>query len=423
MRPSKLGGRLTPPPSKSHSLRALLFGALADGKSYLNGILDSPDALAMIRACEAFGAEFHRQGQTTTVKGVGGKIAHSSGPIDVGNSGIVLRFCAAIASLSSSPFTFDGDTSLRRRPMQPLLQALEQLGATTHSREGFAPICLRGPIVGDRVEVEGWDSQFVSALLIAGIYRSTPLNIHVKSPGEIPWIKMTLRWLDFLGVRCDFTEDFTYFRVTPPTVVKGFEYSVPADLSSATYPVAAALMTGSSLCLEGIDLDDQQGDRAFFDALLEMGAKLQYNPVNRRLKVEAGPLLTGGTVDVNVCIDALPLLAVMGTQMQNPLRLINAAVARHKESDRLHAIRAELEKLGAKVTEGESWLEIFPSRLRGGEVISYGDHRIVLSLAVAGMAAEGTTRIADTGCIAKTYPNFVGDLKRVGAEISEEDES
>lgn len=373
------------PPSKSHSMRALLFGAMADGESRIENLLDSPDVRAMIKACEALGAELHWENKVLVMHG--GRPSDRDRTINAANSGQVLRFIGALAALSSSQTIITGDQSVLKRPLKPLISALEQLGGCASG----PPLCVRGPIQPGTARLSGEDSQPVSALLMATPFLDGPTELIVDNPGEQSWIDLTLSWLQRLGFSVTH-ENYSHYRIEPGRH-SGFSYRVPADFSSAAYPLVAALLTGREITLKGLDFDDVQGDKRLFSVLEEMGTPLR-----------------GIEIDLNEMIDMVTLLAVIGCCAEGTTRLYNGAIARKKECDRIAAICCELKKMGAKIEEREDGLVVSQSRLRGARVKSYGDHRMAMALHIAGMVAEGETEIEGKECVNKSYPNFFEEI-------------
>jgi len=416
---SEINGQIEVPPSKSHTLRAILFAAMAKGKSVIRNYLPSPDALAMIAACRLFGADIQVFDQHLEIKGIEGNIRFTEDVIQAGNSGIVLRFIAALASLSSTYTVITGDQSIRhQRPMQPLLDALTQLGAFAVSArgDGFAPVLLRGPWQISTVTVVGEDSQPVSALLIAAAFRKQPTEIYVTKPGEQAWVLLTLDWFEKLGISYE-NHEFEKFYIHGSAHYEGFEYTVPADLSSVAYPIAAALITNSELQLNNIDMHDIQGDKVLIYELQKMGANIDIDYDEHKLTIKQNSKLQGKEIDINTFIDGVTILAVLGCYAEGETRIINAAVARQKECDRLQAITSELRKMGADIIENVDNLVVRHSALKGADLFSYNDHRMVMSLSVAALGASGDSKIGPVECVSKTYPNFAHTFKKAGAKI------
>lgn len=420
--PSCVRGRIAIPSSKSQSLRALLLAALARGTSRLYGVLDSPDAHAMRVACEALGARYEEAEDHLIVHGIGGQVVGASNVIDAGNSGLVLRFIPAMAALGEQPIVVTGDHSIREnRPVHELLQALEQLGVHAEStrRNGYAPLIVQGPLHSGTVHLRGQDSQPVSALLMMAACAEGHFEIKVSQPGERPWVDLTLSWLERLGIDCS-VDNYEHYVVNGRGGWDGFTYHVPGDLSSCAFPAAAAVLTGSELILDNVDMSDAQGDKRLFDVMQAMGAQILPLPEKRQVLIKPAGVLQGIDVDVNDFIDAVVILSVLAAYADGTTRIHNAAVARQKECDRLAAVTQELRKMGAEITENEDGLCIQGGGgLRGAQLNSHHDHRMAMSMAVAAFAAEGNSRVDNTLCVAKTYPRFVEDFRSLGAGIEE----
>jgi len=406
-------GKIAIPPSKSHSLRAILFAMLGFGVSRIHNVLDSPDINAMLDAISLFGAKVERDGTSLSIEG---HFDLAKDTIDAGNSGQVLRFIGAIAALLPSYTMITGDASIRgRRPVKPLLTALRSLGALAESArgDGFAPITVKGPIHPGTTRLCGEDSQPVSGLLIATSFLDGSSEILVESPGETPWIDLTLDWIRRLGGTVTH-ENYSKYHVKGGLSYSGFSYTVPGDFSTAAYPIAAALITKSHLELTGLKPDDVQGDKELITILQSMGARIHWD--EERLIVEPSEL-KGLFIDINTCIDALPILAVIGCFAEDVTTLYNGKIAREKESDRISAICTELKKMGANIKEEPDGLVVQTSTLAGSELDSYRDHRIALSLAVAALGAKTPSIIHGVECANKTYPSFAKDFTAIGANI------
>lgn len=418
---SSLTGEITIPSSKSHTLRAILFGALGRGISIIHNYLPSSDAYAMIEACRLLGSTIEVTPHKIEIVGLNGVIQNCEDVIQAGNSGIVLRFCAAIAALAARPIVITGDHSIRhQRPMRPLLEGLVQLGVSAVSTrgDGYAPIIIQGPLAPGKTVVYGEDSQPISALLIAAAFAQGPTEIVVKNPGEKPWIDLTLDWFKRLGIVCQ-NHNYEHYRIQGNSRYEGFEYTVPGDFSSAAFPIAAAIVTGSELTVNNIDMGDSQGDKELIAILQQMGAIITIDVLGKKLVVKKGSTLKGLKIDLNRCIDAITILAVVACFAEGQTIIHNAAIAKQKECNRIQCIAAELRKMGASITATDDGLIIQKSALTGASVHSYHDHRMVMSLAVAGLGAQGMTTVGPTACVAKTFPTFVRDFAALGAHIRE----
>ncbi|MES2274134.1 MAG: 3-phosphoshikimate 1-carboxyvinyltransferase [Chlamydiota bacterium] len=413
--PGHLKGTLLIPPSKSHTLRALLFALMAKGKSRIQNPLSSPDTSAMIDAICCLGGKVDRERDVLIVHGVAGRLKPAENVIDCGNSGQVLRFIGALSSLLSTYTIFTGDPSIRHnRLVQPLLDALQQLGAFAASSklDGYAPIIIRGPLQGGAAILNGEDSQPISGLLILGAF--TPLKLNVLHPGEQPWIALTLSWFDRLGIPY-VNHNFERYEMKGGAKLDAFDYIVPGDFSSAAFPIGAALITHSELTLQSLDLKDSQGDKAILSVLEKMGARFEID--QNRLTVKKTARLKGIRIDINDFIDALPILAVIACFAEGTTEIVNAAIARKKESDRIRGVAVELRKMGASIEEKPDGLIIHGSPLNGAHLETYHDHRLVMALSVAALGAIGSSSVNGFEGCAKTWSTFLADFQTIGAHI------
>ncbi len=419
IKPSTLSGTLTVPPSKSHTLRAILFGLMGKGKTTIHHYLHSPDTEAMLHAIRQLGAKVSVAEDKIEIQGVGGNLLPSDDVIQCGNSGQVLRFIGALAALLPTYTVLTGDHSIRHnRPVKPLLSALEQLGAFSASmrQDGYAPIIVRGPMTKRHATLSGEDSQPVSALLIAASFLPYSTTLTVTNPGEKPWIDLTLEWLKKLGMQV-VNYNYERYEIAGHGAYDGFEITIPGDFSSASYPIAAALVTETEITLNNVDMNDVQGDKKLIEILVRMGAQIETDPVRKTLTVKRGKRLQGMQIDLNDCIDMITIVPVIACFAEGETVIVNAAIARKKESDRIHAIAVELKKMGAQIEEREDGLRIIPSKLKGATVSCYSDHRMALALSIAAFAAEGESVIEGVECITKTYPTFQRDFQALGGSI------
>lgn len=399
---SRLSGKLTLPPSKSHTMRSLMLAAQIKGSSTIRNALPSPDTKRMIQALAALGVPT-KQGDPLTVEG---GLNLEPVRIDVGNSGLAFRFITSLAALGNQKVEVTGDHSIQtRRPIQPLISAIQQLGGKAEFKKGV--VHIEGPIRAGKAQLDGSASQPVSALLMTTPFLDGETILTVENPGEKPFIDLTINWLKKLGIQIEH-EDYKTYRIQGGYTPDAFDVTIPSDWSSAAFPIVAALVTRSPLQIEGLDPNDSQGDKKIVDWL---SAHITGN-----LFVTPGEI-QGGILDVNDCIDAVPILAVLGCFASYPLHLVNAKIARFKESDRLHAITLELRKMGALILEFEDSLTIYPSKLHAATVESHADHRIAMALAVAALTCEGETEILGASCIEKSFPHFAETFRSIGAQI------
>ena len=410
---SRLQGEIFVPASKSHTIRAVAMAAMAHGTSVLSNPLISDDARSAIAAAREMGASVE-MGNEWIIRGVGGIPGKNCRHIDTGNSGTSLRIFTALCALGGHPISFDGDHSIRQRPMMPLLSALENLGVhVIESTGGKCPFTISGPMVGGKTRVNGISSQFLTALLIACPLAPGDTEITVDSLNERPYVEITLDWLRKMNIRFE-QQGLDWFRIFGGQQYTAFERSIPADFSSATFPLCAAAITGSEVLIAGLDFNDHQGDKAVFTYFEKMGIRMKYTPEG--VLVSGGPM-HGIDIDMNATPDALPAMAVAACFASGTTRLLNVPQARLKECDRIAASVQELRKMGALVEELEDGLIIYRSQLTGCEVHGYEDHRMVMALAIAGMAARGITTVDTAESASVTYPSFLRDMQALGGNL------
>jgi 3-phosphoshikimate 1-carboxyvinyltransferase len=441
--PSKLGGHVLIPGSKSHTIRALLIASFADGTSRITNYLDSADTRSCIDACRAFGADIAVEDDVLLVRGLKKDLLHARGAdidIDVGNSGTTLYLAAGFAALFNRTVRFTGDEQIRRRPFAPLLDSLTDLGAETNSvlGNGRAPAEVRGPLRGGETAIECPTSQYLSSLLLCAplikgdkkVYESaTDLPktvIHVPLLYEKPYVEISLRWLFKQGASF-YRNGCERFEIPGNQEYKPFSAHIPGDFSSAAFFLCAAAVTSSEITLRGLDPEDPQGDKAVIDMLVEMGCSVKtMNEDNAGRPVilirgpdrSKGETLKAAEIDMNATPDALPVMAVTACFADGITRLTNVPQARVKETDRIAVMARELAKMGAEIEELDDGLVIRGTGLRGAAVDGHGDHRVVMALAVAALGAEGKTVISTAEAAKITVPSFFPLLESLGAKIA-----
>jgi len=418
--PSRLSGRISAPPSKSYTHRAFIIAALARGESRIKGPLLSLDTKATIEAVKRIGARVRREGDVWKVTGTGGKIVPRETVIDVMNSGTTIRLMGAVAALSPNPVRLTGDSSILQRPMGPLVQALSSLGANARceGKNGRPPVVVHGGLRGGEVEITGSvSSQFISALLIAGPLAEDDVSIRITGEARSrPYIEMTLKLLELAGVRIRHDSGLKRFRIEAGQVPEPIEMEIPGDFSSAAFPLGAAALTDSCVTVENLDMEMPQGDRRIVYLLEDFGAGVSIE--KRSVTVGGCEALNAVEVDCGDNPDLVPILAVLGSVADGHTLLTNVPHLRFKETDRLKALALGLGRFGADIRELREGLRIHGVRgLRGTRVRSFGDHRMAMAFAVAGLRAEGKTVVEEAESIPVSYPGFVDDMKRLGAKM------
>ncbi len=418
---SLLKGTAVVPASKSHTVRAVILGGLASGKSVIEAPLDSFDTRSAVEAVKALGACVEIEKDLWMVTGVEGKPCVPEDVINVGNSGTTLYMVMGTASLAAGWTVLTGDEQIRRRTAAPLMEALRGLGVETFSTRGnsMAPLIVKGPMKGGKTTVRGISSQYVSSLLMACPLAGENTEITVTELNEHPYVYMTLNWLDFLGVSVETDENLNVITVKGKQSYPSFTRKIPGDFSSATFLLCAGALAGGTITLKGLDMDDPQGDKVVIDILRRMGAgiKTAANEI-----VVSGGKLKGVDVDMNAIPDAIPMLAVCACFAEGTTVLYNVPQARLKETDRLTVMATELTKLGADVKEQPDGLIIKGTGLKSGRVCGHGDHRVVMAMTIAGFGADGPVTVDTAEAAGVTYPGFWDTMRSLGGKISEKDE-
>jgi len=418
VRPSTLSGSIAVPPSKSHTIRALLVSALAKGESVVKRPLIKGDGESAIKAALSLGAQVEIKGEDIYVKGVGGDYDKGSDFFDMGNSGTGLNLFCSAAALGSKKRRFDGDASLRSRPMKPLINALKELGAniTVESDTQDLPFVINGRLKGGHVSIDGISSQFVSSLLFSAPLAERDTHITVYNIHEQPYIGITLWWLEKQGIELEYSEDLTSYQIRGSQMYRPFDMSVPSDFSSAAFSAVGGAIGKLPVELTGLDFSDPQGDKKIFDVLASMGAQVIH--CDNSVKI-CGGNLHGAVIDLNSMPDALPALSVAASCAKGETVFTNVAQARIKETDRIAVMVKELTKMGIDARELPDGMTVQGGCLKGACVNGHNDHRVVMALAIAGMNAEGETIIDTAESAQVTYPSFAEDFGRLGADIAE----
>jgi 3-phosphoshikimate 1-carboxyvinyltransferase len=403
-----------PPGSKSITNRALVCAALADGTSTIAGALDSEDTRVMIEGLQRLGIKIESadDGRTLIVQGAGGKVPELEADLFCANSGTTIRFLTAVATLGHGAFRLDGVERMRERPIADLLEALNQLGADVRSEagNGCPPVIVHANgLSGGTATVRGdISSQFLSALLMAA--PSARSRVELQIQGELvsrPYVKMTTGVMRAFGVDVDASSDFGRFDIRAPQAYAASRYVVEPDASAASYFWAAAAITGGEVKVAGLSSSSLQGDVAFVDCLAHMGCEVRRDAGSITV---VGRPLRGIDTDMNAISDTAQTLAVAALFADGPTTIRGVAHIRHKETDRIAALAAELRKLGAEVTERDDGLTIQPAALRPATIETYHDHRMAMSFALAGLRIPGV-RINHPRCVEKTYPRYFEDLE------------
>lgn len=411
------------PSSKSHSVRALLIASLAKGRSVLKNVLMADDTAAAIEVCRNLGAKVTVGEKNAVVKGAGTPLSQVSKSINTGNSGVTTHFIMPMLGLRRSAqevVNLDCGGQMKARPIEPLIKALNLLGmtVTAKNQDDRCPLSLSGNLRGGDVEIDGANSQYLSALLLSLPLASHDSVVRVKNLRERPYVEMTARWLDEQEIDYEWkkTVNEDLFKIKGGQQYRPFNKVIPGDFSSASYLMAAAALLLGEVKILGLDFDDPQGDKELVNILKKMGADIRIE--NEEVVIRGGKKLHGLSIDCQDIPDLLPTLAVLGSQAEGETKLFNVPHARIKETDRISSMVAGLRAMGARVQEKSDGLVVQESRLLGAVVFGCDDHRTIMSLAIAGLVAQGVTTIDTAEGIKKTFPKFIETMKSLGANLS-----
>lgn len=404
---------VTVPGSKSITNRALLIAALARGDSTLEGALFSDDTTYMAQAWRSLGVPVEEELDHARfrVHGGAGTFPARTANLFVGNAGTAMRFLVAALCLGHGRFRIDGSARMRQRPIQALLDALRQLGAEVRAEygNGCPPVLIEAHgLRGGRATIDASkSSQFLSAILQVGPCTERGLEAQLIGPliAE-PYVEMTIKVMQAFGADVQRVGS-DYFRVSHREY-KGQHYWIEPDASSAHYFWAAAALCGGRVRVPGLHRASLQGDVRFADVLEQMGAEVEFG--SDFIEVRGNGVLRGIDIDMNAISDTAMTLAAVAPFASEPVRIRNVAHLRLQESDRLHAMATELNRLGVRVEETADSLTVHPGPIRPNVVETYDDHRIAMSLALIGLRVDGIG-IRNPQCVRKTFPEFFARLE------------
>ncbi len=415
---SRLKGAVIIPGSKSHTIRAIAIASLAEGQSFIRSPLSSSDTLAAVACYRSLGAVIDiSDPKLWKVIGTGGEIAAPEDIIDVDNSGTTLRIAMGSAALAQpgQTTTFTGDEQIQSRPVGPLIDSLNDLGAECVSlkNNGKVPVEITGELTGGKTSIAATTSQYLSSLLLCTPLAQEDTEIDVTLLNEPGYVQMTLDWLDKQQIEYE-NRQMCKFKIKGNQSYKAFDLPIAADFSSATFFLCAAALVADEVTLLGLDFSDSQPDKAVVDYLRAMGADIDIEPDS--VKVRAATL-KGTEIDMNATPDALPALAVTAAFAEGRTRLVNVPQARSKETDRIKCIAEELKKMKVDVEELPDGLIIRHSQPEPAELHGWADHRIVMGLSLAGLVLDGRCVIDTAEAISVTFPDYVELMTSIGAKM------
>jgi 3-phosphoshikimate 1-carboxyvinyltransferase len=414
---------MTLPGDKSISHRAALIAALASGSSEISNFSTAQDCASTLRCLQQLGISIEKSARVVRFAG-GEKLIAPQEPLDCGNSGSTMRILAGV--LAGQNFTAElvGDESLSSRPMRRIIEPLELMGAALEANEGKPPLKIRGAkrIAPITYQLPVASAQVKSAILFAALFANGRTTVIEKSPSR----DHTERLFNGFGVPVTTNADLS-ITLDGPAQFSGGAITIPGDVSSAAYFIAAAmLLPGSELTIEAVGLNPTRA--AFLSVFKSWGAEISTTNLRSERNEPVGTIdISGGlrsvpSNDARILsgamipslIDELPLLAVVGTQVPGGIQIRDAEELRLKESDRLQATANNLRAMGAEVDEFDDGIAVSgPTRLRGAAIDSYNDHRIAMAFSVAALIAEGETEIENAECVGVSFPEFFSLLNKL----------
>ncbi len=414
----KLSGQVCAPSSKSYTQRMVIAAALSHGVSKVSNPLLSDDTEATLGAVTALGAKVKTAEGCWTIEGTALKSAKE--PIDCRESGATLRFMIPVAALADGSSTLVFRGSIEKRPVEPLLASLKELGAKVRVGklgDKDAVFVEGGGIVGGETSVAGdVSSQFISGLMFACPMAEVDTEIMLTSPLEsADYVKMTEAVLVHHGIRVPAHENHIHIPANQTYTPQ--DGRVPGDFSSAAFLLAAAAITTSNVQISNLDYETVQGDKAIIGTLKHMGVNGKVCVDNVEIEGSGTPL-TPVEVDAKNIPDLVPAIAALACYAKGTSHIFGAQRLRFKESDRLQSLFAELSKMGAQIgLENDGLLIEGSNRLHGVTIDPHNDHRIAMACTIAALGAEGETTIQNAECVRKSYPQFFTHLRQIGANV------
>jgi 3-phosphoshikimate 1-carboxyvinyltransferase len=403
-----LHAKVRVPGSKSLTNRALLIASLAKGTTRLTNALFSDESCYFAKALQTLGFEIQLDAANheMTITGLGGHIPSRKSELFIGNAGTAARFLSAFLTLGNGEYRLDGDSRMRERPIQDLIEALNQLGVELEAKNNCPPVEIFAKgLPGGKTRIAGnLSSQFLSALLMVAPYARSAVEIEVITElNSKPYVDMTMAVMKDFGVEVE-RQRYERFTIQPSSYTPLSSYPIESDASAASYFFAAPAICGGTIRLENISRKSKQGDIAFLEILKHMGCMIQEG--DNMIEVTGADSLTGVDVDMRDIPDTAQTLAVLAPFAASPTRIRGIASARVKETDRVHATCTELLRLGVGVDEHEDGMTIYPvEQIRPAVIKTYNDHRMAMAFSLIGLRSEGVV-VENPACVSKTFPDF-----------------
>lgn len=424
----QLTGEVLVPNSKYHAHRALILASLADGISRVHGLSDARHVQYTVQLLRGLGVKITTEGDTFVVHGLGGRYRPRRAAVSAGSSGTTLYFMIGLASLADRPVSVTGQKYFRRRPVGPLLEALRQMGVRLESADDCPPVHVQGHRpAGGHVRIAGTLSQWISGLILLAPFATGPTTIEVEGElNERSYLELTVAMMRQFGLSVTVSEDWRRFDVAPGQEAVATELTLPPDIGSAAFGIAAAALHPSDVLLKGMDrLEGGPADHPefhFLDIARAMGVPMELDQAAGGVRVQQDrPELKGVTVDCRDVPDMLPILSTLGSFAYGESVFRNIAHTRLKESDRAAAM-LQLNAMGGDLElDGDALRVRGVEGLVGAKLSSFNDHRVLMSLAVAASRARGHSTLTYPNAYRISYPTYLDAMNTLGVPMSVED--
>ena len=412
LEPSEINGEVKAPTSKSMTQRAIAAAILSNGQSIIHDPSYCDDSLAAMSIAVCLGAKVDPEPDKLKITGAG---LLKENKLNCGESGLAIRMFSPIAALFPAEITMVGSTSLRKRPMNMIEEAINQLGAKCSTNDGFLPVNIHGPLKGGYCEIDG----SVSSQLLTGLLMALPLaqensEIKVNNLKSRPYIDMTLQVLESFDIKIE-NNGYTSFLIRGNQKYTPREFTVEGDWSGVAFLLVAGAINGN-VSVTGLRHDSRQSDMAILEALRKAGANLKTD--NEKTEISRSDL-RAFDFDATESPDLFPPLVALASYCKGTSRISGVSRLIHKESNRALSLQEEFGKMNIRIDIDNDIMKVTGGQPEGAHVESHDDHRIAMAVAVAGLRANGNVYIRDSQCIAKSYPMFFDDLRQLGAVIYE----
>ncbi|MBN1968595.1 MAG: 3-phosphoshikimate 1-carboxyvinyltransferase [Candidatus Delongbacteria bacterium] len=400
---STISGQITAPTSKSYFQRVVAISSLIKGKTTIVGLNDCEDCKTSLNLAKNLGSEIIYTSDTIIIYGKKNK---PDDYLNCGESGLSMRMYLPIASTYDKCFTFDGKGSLLKRPLNDIPKVLRSSGIEIEEKH-FLPINLCGGLKAGKYEIDGSkSSQFLTGMLIALSFLDGLSEIIVKDLNSKPYIDLTLEILKKFGIKI-ITNNYNYFKIFGNPCISDNIINIDGDWSSASSLIVASSLAGD-ISIKGLRQNSFQADEAILK-ILDL-ANVKYFFENELLHVKKATAISPFVFDATDCPDLFPVLSIFASQANGTTKIKGVNRLKNKESDRGFVLVNELKKLGVNIKIEDDLMVIQKSKILGGVVNSYSDHRIAMTAAIAGLISENGVEISDPNCVDKSYPNFYKDI-------------